>query len=72
MLLDNYKLTLDLTENDINTFMNEQTSELVLEYENGQVLLKVVRRKFGNLVLKVSYQTDKMAAESRNPGSAPQ
>ena len=66
MLLDNYNLTLDLTENDINAFMNEQTSELILEYENGQVLLKVVRRKFGNLVLKVIYQTDKMAAESKN------
>ena len=72
MLLDSYKLTRDLTENDINSFLNEQTSELVLEYENGQVILKVVRRKFGNLVLKVIYQTDKMAAELRKPGNAPQ
>jgi hypothetical protein len=72
MLMDNYRVTLDLTEKEINTFLNEQTSELVLEYENGTVLLKVVRRKFGNLVLKVIYQTDKMAAESRTPRSAPQ
>jgi hypothetical protein len=72
MMGDSYHVTLDLTENDINTFMKEQTSELILEYENGQVLLKVVRRKFGNLVLKVVYQTDKMAAESRNQSRSPQ
>jgi len=69
---DNYSVTLDLTEKEINTFLSEHTTELVLEYENGKVLLKVVRRKFGNLVLKVIYQTDKMAAESRNPRSSPQ
>ena len=70
MLGDSYNVTLDLTENEINAFLNEQTSELVLEYEDGKVLLKVVRRKFGNLVLKVIYQSDKMAAESRTPHAA--
>jgi hypothetical protein len=65
MLGDSYYMTHDLTENEINAFLNKQTSELVLEYEGGKVLLKVVRRKFGNLVLKVIYQNDKMAAESR-------
>ena len=70
MLGDSYNVTLDLTENDINVFLNEQTSELVLEYEDGKVLLKVVRRKFGNLVLKVIYQTEQMAAESRTPHTA--
>ena len=72
MLLDNYSLTHDLTENDINVFMNEQTSELVLEYERGKVQLKVVRRQFGNLVLKVIYQTDNAAAASRTQPSSPQ
>ena len=72
MLGDSYNVTLDLTENDINAFLNEQTSELVLEYEDGKVLLKVVRRKFGNLVLKVIYQTEQMAAESRTPHTASQ
>jgi hypothetical protein len=67
MMGDTYSVTLDLTENDINAFLNEQTTELVMEYENGKVLLKVVRREFGNLVLKVIYQTDRMAAESRTP-----
>ena len=72
MLLDTYNLTYDLTENDINAFLNEQTRELILEYENGQVELKVVRRKFGNLVLKVIYQTEKMAAESKPSHTASQ
>ena len=72
ILGDSYQMSLDLTENDINAFLNEQTSELVLEYENGQVVLKVVRRKFGNLVLKVIYQSEKMAAESKNLSSSPQ
>lgn len=69
---DSYNLTLDLTENEINAFLKDQTSELVLEYEDGKVLLKVVRRNFGNLVLKVVYQTDKMAAESKALRSSPQ
>ncbi|MDX1412227.1 MAG: hypothetical protein R3351_08725, partial [Nitrospirales bacterium] len=42
MLGDSYNVTLDLTENDINAFLNEQSSELILEYEDGKVLLKVV------------------------------
>ena len=65
ILRDKYSLTRDLTENDIKAFLSSQTSELVSEYENGKVLLKVVRRKFGNLVLAVIYQNDTMAAESR-------
>ena len=72
MLLDNYTLTHDLTENDINAFMNEQTSELVLEYEGGAVQLKVVRRQFGNLILKVIYQNEKMAAASNTQPSSSQ
>ena len=58
ILRDKYSLTRDLTEEDMNAFTSERTSELVSEYENGKVLLKVVRRKFGNLVLKVIYQND--------------
>ncbi len=72
MLGDSYNVTLDLTDDDINAFMTEQTSELVLEYENGTVLLKVVRRKFGNLVLKVIYQTEQMTEKTRAPQGASQ
>ena len=65
ILRDKYSLTRDLSEKDMNAFISARTSELVSEYENGKVLLKVVRRKFGNLVLSVIYQNDAMAAESR-------
>ena len=67
---ESYKLTRDLTKEDMDAFTSERTSELVSEYEDGKVLLKVVRRKFGNLVLKVIYQTKEMAAESRNQRSS--
>ncbi len=63
-LQDQYRLTHDITENDIAAFENEQVSELTSGYENGQVLLKVVRRKFGNLILKVIYQNKDLASES--------
>ena len=65
ILRDKYALTRDLTEKEMKAFISTQRSELVSEYENGKVLLKVVRRKFGNLVLSVIYQNDAMAAESR-------
>jgi len=65
MLLDSYTLNRDLTEKEMNAFVSGRTSELVSEYENGAVMLKVVRRKFGNLVLKVIYQTDTISAESK-------
>ena len=63
-LRDQYQLTHDLTGNDIAAFQNEQISELTSRYENGQVLLKVIRRKFGNLVLKVIYQNKDLAVET--------
>ena len=63
-LQDQYRLTHDLRSEDISAFQNEQQSELTSGYENGQILLKVVRRKFGNLVLKVIYQNKDMAAET--------
>lgn len=63
-LQDQYQLTNDLLERDIAAFEKMQISELTSGYEQGQVLLKVVRRKFGNLILKVIYQNKEMAAET--------
>ena len=63
-LQDQYRLTHDLRGEDISAFQNEQQSELTSGFENGQILLKVVRRKFGNLVLKVIYQNKDMAAKT--------
>ncbi|GJL61437.1 MAG: hypothetical protein NPIRA04_00910 [Nitrospirales bacterium] len=63
-LLDQYQATYDLTDRDIAAFQNEQQSELTSVYENGHVLLKVVRRKFGNLILEVVYQNADLAKEA--------
>jgi len=66
MLLErSYTLTHHLTEPEIIAFRSEKQSELTVSYEQSQVLLKIVRRKFGNLVLKVIYQTNTMAKDSR-------
>ena len=65
MLAAQYKMTHNLQEATIKEFNSEQISELVLGYENETILLKVFRRKFGTLVLKVVYQDESMAAETR-------
>ena len=61
ILGDSYQLTQDITQENIQAFMAEQLPELTSGYENGQVLLSVTRRKFGNMILKVVYQSPEMA-----------
>jgi hypothetical protein len=46
----------------MQSFVAKQQDELNAGYENGQVLLKVVRRPFGNMTLKVIYQNADLAA----------
>lgn len=70
-LQDQYQLTNDLLEVDIAAFAKHQISELTSGYEQGQVLLTVVRRKFGNLILKVIYQNKFMAAKSLKERNTP-
>ena len=65
MLAAQYRMTHNLQEGTIKEFNSEQISELILGYENERILLKVIRRKFGTLVLKVVYQDESMAAETR-------
>ena len=62
ILHNQYQLTHDLRSSDLDAFENERISELTSGYENGQVLLRVVRREFGNLVLQVIYQNPALAA----------
>jgi hypothetical protein len=62
ILGDSYRLTHDLTETTMQSFVAKQQDELNAGYENGQVLLKVVRRPFGNMTLKVIYQNADLAA----------
>ena len=73
VLQNQYQLTHDLSGNDIDAFQNERLSELTSGYENGQVLLRVIRRKFGNLVLQVIYQNHELAATTfPKPTGSPQ
>lgn len=60
-----YTLTHHLTEPEIQAFQSKQQSSLTISYENAQVLLQIVRRPFGNLILKVIYQTETMAKDSQ-------
>lgn len=62
ILGDSYRLTHDLTETTMQSFLAKQQDELNAGYENGQVILKVVRRPFGNMTLKVIYQNAALAA----------
>jgi len=61
ILAASYHLTHDLTEATQQAFLAQQQNELNLGYEDGQVLLKVVRRPFGNVALKVVYQNTTLA-----------
>jgi len=70
ILGESYGLTQDLTQATMQSFLAEQQDELNAGYENGQVLLKVVRRPFGNLTLKVVYQNATLAADFLQQKSA--
>ena len=69
-LQSQYQLTNDILDRDIAAFEKMQISELTSGYDHGQVLLKVVRRQFGNLILKVIYQNKERAAETLKEFSA--
>ena len=57
-----YRLTQDFTDDTLNAFLDNQQEELNAGYEDGQVVLMVTRRRFGNMILKVIYQTPARAA----------
>lgn len=76
MILGNsYQLTHDFTDETMQAFLNKNVQELQAGYENGQVVLKVVRRPFGNMILKVVYQNSTFASafiqETEMPVPAP-
>ena len=47
----------------MNAFLSSQLEELQAGYEDGQIVLTVIRRQFGNMILKVIYQNTSLAAE---------
>ena len=56
VLQSQYALTHSPTEEEDALFQKGQLSELIIGFEGGHVLLKVVRRTFGNLILRVVFQ----------------
>jgi len=66
ILGNSYRLTHDITQENIQAFLDNQLPELTSGYENGQVLLTVMRRPFGNMILKVIYQSPEMAQAFRH------
>jgi hypothetical protein len=66
-----YQLTHDFTDETMNAFLAKQLEELRAGYENGQVILTVARRPFGNLTLKVIYQNTTLAEEFIRQPQAP-
>jgi hypothetical protein len=58
-----YQLTHDYTDETMNAFLAKQLEELRAGYENGQIILTVARRPFGNMILKVIYQNTTLAEE---------
>jgi len=63
ILGNSYRLTHDYTDETMNAFLAKEFEELNAGYEDGQIVLKVVRRKFGNLTLKVVYQNTTLAED---------
>jgi len=71
ILANSYRLTHDYTDETMNAFLAKKFDELNAGYEDGQVVLKVVRRQFGNMTLKVLYQNTKLAAEFSQQAHTP-
>jgi len=63
ILGNSYRLTHDFTDETAKAFLALKFAELKAGYEDGQVVLKVVRRPFGNMVLKVVYQSPMLATD---------
>ncbi len=61
MMADSYRLTHDFTDETMNSFLDKKLQELKTGYEDGQIVLVVARRQYGNMTLKVVYQDIRLA-----------
>ncbi len=61
MMSDSYQLTHDFTDETMTAFLDKKRQELKTGYEDGQILLAVARRHYGNITLKVIYQNTRLA-----------
>ncbi len=65
-----YALSHYPTEQEDTSFQQDRSHELVIGFADGLVLLKVVRRPFGNLIVRVIYQDDDHARTHRKVWNA--
>ena len=56
-----YPLTHDLTEQQDTKFQRGDSNELPIGFAGGNILLKIIRRPFGNMVIKMVYQNEREA-----------
>ena len=64
VLVSQYPLSHVPTEQEDIQFQNGTDQELIIGFAEGSVLLKIVRRQFGNTILRVVYQ-DEVAAKAQ-------
>jgi hypothetical protein len=65
VLVSQYPLSHMPTEQEDNQFQNGKDQELIIGFAEGSVLLKIVRRQFGNMILRVVYQAEGAAKAQR-------
>ncbi|GEM_PF-1757034 len=65
VLATQYPVTHIPTKQEDIRFQKGTDNELIIGFANGSVLLKIVRRPFGNLILRVIYQDDAAAQAQR-------
>lgn len=63
-LKQRYALTHDITEEQDRKFQKGELNELVLAFARYKVLLKIIRRPFGNLIMRVIYQDEVEAKDT--------
>ncbi len=71
VMADSYRLTHDFSDEIMNAFLDKKLQELKSGYEDGQIVLVVARRKFGNMTLKVVYQNTRLAEKFVRQAQAP-
>ncbi len=77
-LVSQYPVSHVPTESEDTRFQEGTDNELIIGFADGSVILKIVRRPFGNLILRVVYQDSAAAQAQREywektrPESAPQ
>lgn len=70
VLTQHYALTYDTTDENLEAFHAGRRSEIIQAFGNGQILLKVVRRKFGNLITQMVYLTPELANAARQAAAS--